>query len=134
MRERLLIFTQLSPLKSRERRRKARGDYYKPYIDVDDIDLALDEETYRRFEDLPPDHPDFQAGPDRRDDAQFLHRSRELRFIHDRPHIEKYVEELEAARARMRMRDPACVSAGVCVCVQVRAGVCVRVRRRVQCA
>jgi hypothetical protein len=98
-------------LKAREQRRKARGDYYKPYIDVDDIDLALTEDKYRYYEDLSPDDQDFQKGPDRQMDADFLRRAREFRFIHDRPHIEGYIQELEEARARMRTRDPACVSA-----------------------
>ena len=52
----------LSAVKAREDKRKQAG-HYSAYIDLDDVDLAVDEEVYQYYENLSPDHPDFEKGP-----------------------------------------------------------------------
>ena len=51
------------------------------------------------------------TGPDRDADERLLEKARAVRWLHDRPFIQKRIEQEEAAVARSHARDPRCISA-----------------------
>jgi hypothetical protein len=97
-------------LKDKEAKGKATGAY-DAYCDIDEVDLGLDEKAYRRFEKLPPDHPDFGCGPDRATDEEYLERFKAFRYMHDRPYMDKLIRELERADGSKRRQASSCLSA-----------------------
>ena len=95
--------------KAREVKRKAEG-WYDAYLDLDDADLDVDAEEYAYFDKLLPDHPDFLQGPDRDNDEEFLERSKMLRWLWDRPFIEKQMDLVEVRPRAAPRTSPPCMS------------------------
>ena len=100
----------LHSIKSKEERKKKKG-YYDGYLDLDDLSLGVDEETYAFYENIPAHHPDAGKGPDRRVDKEMLERLKTYRVLHDRPHLDKLVAHLEGQHEARWLRDARCTSA-----------------------